>query len=118
MDGEGHVSLKEHFEALREADLRAVELVREWTKERLESHNNLLTKWQESTAADRSRFASAESLNALTKSFDVYKEITARALALAEGKSSGFDAVRIGASFVAGVILAAVAVWGALHGLK
>ena len=88
------------------------------TKERLESHNNLLTKWQEATAADRARFASAEALSALTKSFDVYKEITARALALAEGKSRGFDAVRVGVSFIAGLMIAGVGVWATLRGLK
>lgn len=118
MAGDGHVTLKEHLEALRAADLRAVELVREWTKERLESHNNLLLKWQEATAADRSRFASAEALSALNKSFDVYKEITDRALTLAEGKSRGFDAVRVAASFAAGLVVAGIGVWAAVRGLK
>jgi len=86
---EQSISLKEHFATLREADLRAVELVREWTKERLETHNNLLTKWQAATEKDRENFASKDALEATRAAFDTYKEITAKALALAEGKSKG-----------------------------
>lgn len=121
-------TLKQYVDALRaaeiraidiarSADLRAVELVREWTRERLDAHNNLLTKWQEATAIDRSTFATNEALVALTTSFDVYKDITARALALAEGKSKGFDAIRTGLSFVAGLFVAGVSAWALLKGL-
>jgi len=112
------VSLKEHFEALRAADQKAVDLVSEWTKERLETHNNLLNKWRDATDRDRETFVSRDSFNALKASFDVYKEITAKALALAEGKSKGFDVVRTAVSFAAGLIIAGVAVWGWAQGFR
>ena len=109
-----HVSVKEHFEALRAADDRALNLVRDWTKERLESHNKLLEKWQDATSKDRERFATKESLDALKEAFDLYKEITAKALALAEGKSRGIDAVRVVLISATSVVGALLAVWAAL----
>ena len=115
MDDNSVVPLKEHFEALRAADERALTLVREWTKERLESHNKLLEKWQEATSKDRERFATRESLDALKEAFDLYKEITAKALALAEGKSRGIDAVRVVLISAVSVIGALLAVWAAVR---
>jgi len=112
------VTLKEHFAALREADQRAVDLVREWTRERLETHNNLLRKWQEATEKDRESFARKETLDSLHREFATYKEITAKALTLAEGKSKGIDLVKGAASFVAGLLIALVAVWAATEGLR
>lgn len=111
-------TLKEYVDGMRAADLRAVDLVREYTKERLESHNNLLTKWQDATAIDRSKFASIETVAALRQALDVYKETTARALTLAEGKGAGIDAVRTGVAFVGGVIVAGVAMWGFFKGIR
>jgi len=83
------VSLKEHLEALGKAEQRAVDLVREWVKERLETHNGILNEWRMSSDRDRATFARKDALEALQKEFGVYKEITAKALTLAEGKSSG-----------------------------
>jgi hypothetical protein len=112
------VPLKEHFEALHLADQRAVELVREWVKERLESHNGILAEWRHTSEMDRSNFARKDALDALQKEFVIYKEITAKALTLAEGKSKGFDAVRTGMSFAAGLIIASVTVYAATKGLR
>lgn len=123
MSNKNTISLKEHLAALREADARlrqaeqeALALVREWTKERLSSHNDLLNKWREATERDRANFVSIEAFAALKTSFDVYKEITARALTLAEGKTKGVDGVKTGVSFVAGVALALIAAWVTFKG--
>jgi len=84
------VSLKKHFEALRAADQAALKLVSDWTRERLESHNGLLKQWRDASEKDRDSFARKETLDALAASFATYREITAKALDLAEGKSRGF----------------------------
>lgn len=110
----GTVSLEKHFAVLREADQRAIELVREWTQERLDSHNNLLSKWQEATERDRRNYASREMLESLKQAFEIYKEITAKALALAEGKTKGFDTVRASVAFVGGLLVAGLSVWAVL----
>jgi len=124
------VSLKEHFDALRRADLArakaerradrrvrkadqvAIKLDRRWTRERLKTHNNLLTKWQDATATLVGTLARKDALDALHAEFEAYKEITAKALTLAEGnatgKRSGFDAVRTGISFAAGLVVALI----------
>ena len=112
------ISLKEHFEALREEDRRAVDLVREWVQERLESHNGLLKQWRDATEKDRESYARKDDLKSLEREFAIYKEITAKALTLAEGKRSGVDAVRVSITFVAGIIVAAIAFWGVTQGLR
>jgi hypothetical protein len=112
------VTLKEHLEALRTADARAVELVREWVRERLESHNGLLKAWQQASEQDRENFARKDALEALQREFATYKEITAKALTLAEGKSKGFDTVRAAVTFVAGLLVAGLTVYAATKGLR
>lgn len=115
------VSLKDHYDALRaaderqrEADQRAIDLVREWTKERLLSHNGLIDKMDR----DRALYASRDTVDALKDAFDAYKDITAKALTLAEGKSKGFDSVRVGMAFVAALAVASVTVWLAVRGIQ
>lgn len=66
---------------------------------------------------DRSLFASKDTVNALKEAFDIYKEITAKALALAEGKSKGYDTVRTAVSFAIGLGVAGVGMWAALKGV-
>lgn len=116
-DTENFISLREHLEILRAADMRAIEISAEWTRERLESHNGLIQKMER----DRSNFASVEGLNSLRNAFEVYKEavnaanaITAKALTLAEGKTSGSDATRnflfALTGLLIGVLMAALAV--------
>jgi hypothetical protein len=108
------VPLKEHFEALRAADQRALELVREWVKERLESHNGLIHKME----ADRELFASRDTVTALKEAFEVYKEITAKSLALAEGKSKGLETIRVAVTFVVGTLVGLVGLYAASKGLR
>jgi hypothetical protein len=108
------VSLLKYIEDLREADQRALLIERENTKDRLESHNGLIRKMD----ADRDLFASKDTVNALKEAFDIYKEITAKALALAEGKSKGVDAVRAAVTFVLGCIVAGLGVYAATKGLR
>ncbi len=112
------VSLKEHLEVLRKADDRAVDLVREWVKERLETHNGILDEWRQSSERDRDTFARKDALDALEKEFGTYKEITAKALTLAEGKSKGFDAVRVAITFAAGLLVAGLTVYAATRGMR
>jgi len=112
------VSLKEHFEALRAADLRNAEDRAEWTKEKFALHNNLLDKWREASERDRGNFVTSEAFDALKAAFDVYKDITAKALALAEGKSKGLETVRVGITFVLGMLVAAVGLYAATKGLR
>jgi hypothetical protein len=114
--GKNSVSLKEHFEALRRSDQEAIDLVREWVKERLDSHNDLLKKWEAATEKDRQSFARQETLEALKREFFTYKEITAKALTLAEGQNKGFDMVKGSVTFVAGLMIAGLAMWAALKG--
>lgn len=120
------VTLKEHLDALttqrdkyelllRAADLKAVDQAAEWTKERLQSHNDLLNKWRDATEKDRGNFVTMAAFDALKDAFGVYKEATLSALKIAEGKSRGFDAVRTGISFVLGVVVSGVGLWIALH---
>lgn len=122
------ISVKEYIDAL-EAQRRYYEgvireLINEFSAEKFKLHNNLLDKWRESSERDRGTFVSVEAFNALKSSFDIYKDtvttanaITAKALALAEGKTKGFDAVRTGIIFVAGVVGTALAMWAALKGV-
>jgi hypothetical protein len=117
MPDENTVSLKEHFAALRAADQAALALDREWVQERLASHNDLLNKWRDATERDRGNFVSIDQFDALRKEFDTYREITAKALTLAEGKSRGVDSVRTAVSFVAGVAIALLAAWVAFRGI-
>ncbi len=121
-------ALKKHLEALRAADLETLKLAREsdqrainqaseWTKERLQSHNDLLNKWRDSAEKDRANFVTQEAFEALKQAFDLYKEITAKALTLAEGKSKGMDAVRAAVSFIVGMLLAGLGMWAAFKGI-
>ena len=110
------VSLKRHLEALRKADQVAIKLDRRWTRERLQTHNDLLNKWREATDKDREAFARKETLDSLTREFSIYKEITAKALTLAEGKSKGVDLVRGAVTFVVGVAVAFIAAYVAFKG--
>ena len=73
----------------RTSDDAAVRQAAEWTRERLMSHNELLKKWTELSAQDRSNYATRESLDALRDAFAANKDVTAKALLLAEGKASG-----------------------------
>lgn len=127
---ESTISLREHLAALREADERAINLLRdanaelrradqdairqaaEWTKERLASHNELLKKWEAATERDRQTFVSIQAFDALKEAFDLNREVTSKALALAEGKTKGVDTVRIAVSFVIGIGIALVTAWG------
>ncbi len=122
------LALKRHLEALRAADLEGLKLAREadqraidqaaeWTKERLQSHNDLLNKWRDSSEKDRLNFVTVEAFEALKQAFDLYKEITAKALTLAEGKSKGMDAVRAAVSFIVGMLLAGLGMWAAFKGI-
>lgn len=119
------VSLREYFDALRTADLRSLDLLREtareredWTRQKFEMHNNLLEKWSAATERDRGNFVTMDAFTALKDAFDIYKDITAKALALAEGKSKGFDVVRVGVTFAAGLVIAGVTVYAATRGLR
>ncbi len=102
----------------RESDQRAIDQAAEWTKERLQSHNDLLNKWRDSTERDRANFVTMEAFNSLKEAFDLYKEITAKALTLAEGKTKGIDAVRAGMSFVVGLLVAGFGMWAAIKGVR
>jgi len=128
MPDDNHVSLKKHLEALRKADKdhlearriddqRAVALVSEWVKERLETHNGILKEWRDTTERDREGYARKEELKALSDKFDAYRDFTAKALALAEGKSKGIDAVRVAVSFIAGLALSGIGVYATVRGL-
>jgi hypothetical protein len=108
--------LKEHFETLRKADQVAIKLDRRWTRERLQTHNDLLNKWREATDKDREAFARKETLDSLTREFATYKDITAKALTLAEGKSKGFDVVRAGVTFILGVAVAFITAYAVFRG--
>jgi len=110
------VSLKKYFKALREADQVAIKLDRRWTRERLKTHNDLLNKWRDATDKDREAFARKETLDSLTREFATYRDITAKALTLAEGKSKGVDLVRGAVTFVAGVVVAFITAYVALKG--
>ncbi len=118
------VSLRDHFDALRrsdkqlrKADQRAIKIDRRWTRERLKTHNNLLTKWQDSTEKDRATFATKEALEALKGEFSTYRLTVARALDLAEGKAHGVQMVRTAVSFVAGLAVALITAYGFVHGV-
>lgn len=124
---ESTVSLKDHFDALNAQRDRYEDILREerrmhaddrasWIKEKFELHNNLLRAWQIASTEDRANFVKTATFEALKDAFGVNTVTTAKALTLAEGKSRGFDAVRVGVTFVAGLIVAAIAMWAALKG--
>ena len=50
--------------------------------------------------------------------FQTYKETTDKALTLKAGQSQGFDVVRVGLTFLAGMIVAAAALWAMTKGLR
>jgi hypothetical protein len=116
-----------HRIALAASEQRAIEQSRDWVAERLSTHNNLLNKWTDATERDRSNFASVEGLEALKAAFQIYREVTAKSLALAEskniesvalaaGKTKGFADVRSVIGFVVGLIVAGIGVYAALKG--
>ena len=50
--------------------------------------------------------------------FQTYKDTTDKALTLKAGQSQGFDIVRGTATFIAGLVIAALATWAATRGLR
>jgi hypothetical protein len=121
------VPLKDHFDALNaqrdryedrldEAERRHADKEASWIKEKFDLHNNLLRAWQIASTEDRANFVKTATFEALKEAFGVNKVTTATALNLAEGKSRGFDTVRIFVTFIAGIVVAAVGTYVALRG--
>lgn len=121
------VNLKDHYDALNAQRDRYETTINElkdrhadreasWIKEKFDLHNNLLRSWQQGTAEDRANFVKTATFESLKEAFGVNKMTTATALTLAEGKNKGLALVVAGASFVAGLVVAGIAVWGAVHG--
>jgi hypothetical protein len=132
------VSLKDYFDAILTARDRHDEIVRDmtfryedvihrieqrntdreaaWIKEKFDSHNNLLRAWQLASTEDRANFVKMATFEALRDAFAVNTTTTAKALTLAEGKSSGYHTVVAGLAFAGGMVIAFGAAWAMLHG--
>lgn len=130
------ISVRSHFEALRAADEK-LDGVREahrlevktmlekfsqleasWIKEKFDLHNNILRAWQLASAEDRGNFVKTATFEALKEAFGVNTVTTAKALTLAEGKTRGFESVRIAVAFACGILVSIAATYGMLKGLR
>lgn len=126
MPDESQVSLKAHIDALsaqrdryediiRALEQRGADNIASWLKEKSDLHNNILRAWEKASADDRANFVKLATFQALSDKFEVNTTTTAKALTLAEGKNKGYAAVVASVTFIAGVIVASVALWTFLH---
>lgn len=126
MPDDDGVSLKDHIAALnlqrdryediiRGLEQRGADNVAAWLKEKSDLHNNLLRAWEKATADDRAMFVRVATFQALEDKFETNTSMTAKALALAEGKSRGYSAVMTAAGFVGGLVVAFAAAYGLFH---